>query len=244
MIVFIAGMQRSGSTFTFNVARELLERQGSVHADDFGAIADIHEIIKRSNDSAHIIIKGHKADEFFVSLIRHRAIPVICSVRRIEETAASWIDTFGFDFKTTVDHLKQWFLMFEKIRPVALILPYSLIDRSPRDAARRISDTISPSASESELTSLADKYSKENVQKFTNSISKSDPDTRDIGFSFLNVKTLFHRRHVSSLTPRQPENHLSRTQLEHLRKEFACEIALLEPLLDASRAIRNVQVAG
>jgi len=31
MIVLVAGMPRSGSTFSFNVARELLLARGSVH---------------------------------------------------------------------------------------------------------------------------------------------------------------------------------------------------------------------
>jgi hypothetical protein len=237
MIVFVAGMQRSGSTFTLNIARELLETRGRVHVDDYGAIGDIREIVKRSDNSDHVVIKGHLADDFLISLIRHRAIPVICSVRRLEEAAASWIDTFGFDFETTTVHLKQWFAMFEAVRPLALLLPYQLIDQSPTDAVRMIAEKLSLPADQSVITGLAEKYSKANVHKFAKEISKGDAGTRDLGFSFLNVRTLFHRGHVSSLTSRKPEVHLSAAQLAKLRKEFAKEIAILEPLLEVSQSV-------
>ena len=63
MLVSICGMPRSGSTFSFNIAREILENRGTVH---FEATELTEQAINASN-AQHIIIKNYRLDQRFVT---------------------------------------------------------------------------------------------------------------------------------------------------------------------------------
>ena len=67
MIVFLAGMQRSGSTFAFNVVRETLMARGQVHQE---ASSDIVGALSRAAGADHVMLKGHQADRACSDLVR------------------------------------------------------------------------------------------------------------------------------------------------------------------------------
>ena len=88
MIVFVAGMQRSGSTFVFNVAREVLSRSGRVYAEPSFSVP---EVLIRSSGADHIILKSHIADDLLLSLTRHGAVKTFCTYRCVEDWMSSVI---------------------------------------------------------------------------------------------------------------------------------------------------------
>jgi hypothetical protein len=227
MIVFIAGMQRSGSTFTFNIARELLQQHGTVYQEPSD---DLVAVINRSGDADHIIIKAHASNDFLSALARQKVISTICSVRNLDEAIASWMSTFGFDLETTLTQFKGWFDAYRKVRPYALTVPYSLIENDTLAVTTLIARHIFPETDVATIAALAEKYSKDNVHRMSATMEKS-PDVRDIGFSFYDVKTFFHRRHVASLTPRKPKEQLSEVELARICQEFRSEITLLDEVL-------------
>src|SRR5436190_23198311 len=92
MIVFIAGMPRSGSTFTLNVAREILSLSGTTH-QEFSH--NLPEIIANSEATDHIVWKGHTADHASIRLIELGAAKVICTFRNPEDAIASSMTIFG-----------------------------------------------------------------------------------------------------------------------------------------------------
>jgi hypothetical protein len=71
MIVFIGGMPRSGSTFSFNIARDLVERDGTVYQEPDSHLLDV---VDRSAQSDHIVFKAHTADDTTIRLIQAGAV--------------------------------------------------------------------------------------------------------------------------------------------------------------------------
>lgn len=230
MIVLIAGMQRSGSTFTFNIARELLQQHGTVYQEPSD---DLVAVINRSGNADHIIVKAHTSNDFLSALARHKVVSTICSVRNLDEAIASWMSTFGFDLDATVTQFKGWFDAYRKVKPYALTVPYSLIENDPLTVTTLIAHHIFPGTDAETIAALAEKYSKDKVHRMSATMEKSS-DVRDIGFSFYDVKTFFHRRHVASLTPRKPKEQLSEADLARIRQEFRSEMTLLDEILVGS----------
>ncbi|HEX6409545.1 MAG TPA: hypothetical protein VFZ88_03030, partial [Sphingomicrobium sp.] len=109
MIVFIAGMPRSGSTFSFNIARRLLEDRGSVYQEPTG---DLLGAFERLGGAAHLLLKGHSADKVTLQLAQLGAMKVVCTVRKPADAIASWMTTFGFTLEQSLGHMEDWLRMF------------------------------------------------------------------------------------------------------------------------------------
>jgi hypothetical protein len=67
MIVLVAGMPRSGSTFSFNVVREILQARGSVY---YEAAGDLGGTVRRSGGARHVLLKCHEVDDSSRELVK------------------------------------------------------------------------------------------------------------------------------------------------------------------------------
>lgn len=224
MIVFIAGMQRSGSTFTFNIARDLLRARGRVH-QEAPAEADMIQALDRSGGADHVLIKAHAVTPETAALARHGALRTVCTVRRIEDAAASWIETFGWSEAETVEHLRAWLALYAQLRNVALLVPYGEVDRRPWLAAWRIARFLDPRAGLGEALRIARRHAKAQVKRRVDALEKTSEGVEDIGFSYYDRGTFFHRRHVSSLRSRAGEERVPPGQLARIRQTLAADIA-------------------
>jgi hypothetical protein len=222
MIVFVAGMPRSGSTFCFNIVRELLQVDGTVHTE---ATLNLRSAKKNGRRAKHIIIKAHRAPVELRSAVADGSVRMICSVRAVEEAIASWMDTFDFDLEQSIEDFKGWFSMYRELQPHCLTLDYKTIENSPERAVAAIAGVLCSGAS---TEALARKYSKAATAAAIADLAPGQAGVRDIGFSYYDKTTFYHRRHISSLEPRCAEATMSRNDLERIRSEFAAEIALLE----------------
>ena len=129
VIVLIAGMPRSGSTFSFNVAREILSARGSVYQE---ASEDVVGVVGRSDGADHVLVKNHNLDEPSLALARAGAMRIIMTVRRVEDAMASWFDTFdAVPEPIALSVMHHWIRLFQHLRTKALIIPYEQIDRRP-----------------------------------------------------------------------------------------------------------------
>lgn len=224
MIVFIAGMQRSGSTFVFNVARELLQARGRTHQE---ATPDVMGALERSGDATHLLLKAHSAQPPLIALARHGGMRTVITVRRVEDAAASWMETFGWSPTEAVDHLREWIALYVRLRDVALIVPYAQIERRPTWAAWRVARHLFADAGAREVARIARRYSRARVKAHVDSLDPHGQGVRDIGFSYYDEVTFFHRRHVSSLAPRPAGQRVDPERL-------ACVLASLAPDLIAA----------
>ncbi len=113
MIVFVAGMPRSGSTFTFNIVRGLLEARGRLHQIP---VESVLSAVEDAGSADHLVFKGHAADEITIKLAKLSALKVICSTRKPEDAIASWMATFGFSIEESIAALNRWMVMYQERR--------------------------------------------------------------------------------------------------------------------------------
>lgn len=217
MIVFLAGMQRSGSTFAFNVARDILLRRGTVHQ---GASFDIPAELAAA-DCDHLLLKSHDMDELGIRLARSGAIRTICTMRRPEDAVASFMQVFGFSETDSIAMVKAWLGLYARIGSVALTLDYDLIDRHPIRAARMIGRFLFRDIGWIEAATIARRHSKRRVKAATDRLVRGDAGVHDLGYSYYDEMTFFHRNHVSALKSQSAEQRLPTDQVVRIRDALA-----------------------
>lgn len=218
MIVFVAGMPRSGSTFAFNVARDVLMERGTVYQD---VSDDVLGTISRAGASEHILMKAHAATAPTIALAQRHAIRTIVTVRRVEDSAASWIKTFGFSEDETVQQLRIWLVLYRELRRTSLVIPYEDIDQRPWLAADQIGRYVARDVSVLESLSISNRHSKSKVKRQTDTLSRDLDSVQDIGFSHYDRATYFHRRHVSTMVSLPAEQRLPLNQIARIREALS-----------------------
>ena len=68
-----------------------------------------------------------------------------------------------------------------------------------------------------ETREIASRHNKVTVKQRVDRLAREHPGIVDIGFSYYESETFFHRRHVSSLMSRAAEERLPATQLERIK---------------------------
>jgi hypothetical protein len=217
MIIFIGGMPRSGSTFSFNVARAALLRLGKTYAAPEPCVWHAKEM---AGDAEHILMKAHIADEETVSRIESGEIKLIVTERdRIEDAVASSMDVFCYSLGHAISTYSNWLNFYGRVKQKALIIDYDYIDRYPGDAAGKIWKYIDPDWGNLAGVNIHDQFygSKANVFRQTQAMQRTDPTVCDLGHTYFDTTTLYHRRHVSQLTSRTAAQRLGEEQAELLR---------------------------
>ena len=222
MLVFVAGMQRSGSTFSFNIARDILSARGGVYQE---ACGDALAVLSRAGNAKHVLLKAHFADPTTIALARYGAVRTIITVRRIQDAAASWIETFGFSEAQTIEQLGAWLTLYAQLRDQALIVPYRELDRRPWRTAWRIGRFLAADVTALEALKIARRHRKAAVKRRSDALDLDQQSVQDIGFSYYDHATFFHRRHVSTLRSRPAEVRLPLDQLARIQKALAPNIA-------------------
>lgn len=222
MIVLVAGMQRSGSTWSFNVVRELLLRHGTVY-HEFGD--DLLATLGRAGDADHVILKTHAADPFAIRLVRLGAARMICTVRDIADAMASWIETFDRSDDSTIQAFRGWLAMYRQVRPHALTLHYEQIDRNPNWTAWRLARHLTHERNPLPAVAIARRYAKARMKDVADAMQRDQAGVIDAGFTWYDTTTALHRRHVSSLVSRPAHERLPAERVERLVRAVAEEAA-------------------
>ena len=217
MIVLVAGMPRSGSTFSFNIARDVLLRRGSLHQENAGEV--INPLL-RAGGADHLLLKSHELDDVAICLAAQSAVRVICTIRRPEDAAASWITTFGFTEEQAISTIKDWLRLYSRIRKFALTIDYETIDKRPVIAAHRIGRFLFRDAGWAEARAITRRHAKAKVKHEMDQLERTSEGVVDLNFSWYDAHTFFHRRHVSLLRSRSAEEILPREQAERIRAAF------------------------
>jgi hypothetical protein len=219
MIVLIAGMPRSGSTFSFNVAREVLRARGTTHQQSVEE--DVIGPVCRSGGTSHVLVKAHNLDEPSLALARAGAMRIIMTVRRVEDALASWFTAFdAFPEDQSLQIMRNWLKLFAQLRAHSLIVPYEQTDRNPWFAAWRIARYLYP-VGPAEAIAIARRSQKAEVKRRADELCVGAPGIVDAGFSHFDEQTFFHRRHVAALQSRPAEQVLSKEALARIRQTLA-----------------------
>jgi hypothetical protein len=222
MIVFVAGMPRSGSTYAFNVARDASMRRGTLYQQ---ASPDFRTALDAAGRVDHVLIKAHEADELGIALAHQSAMRVVCTVRRPEDAVASWMETFGSSEMDAIENIRRWLRFYAQLRGVALTVRYETLDAYPTLAARRIGRHLFEDFSWREARVIARRHSKASVKERTDQLERDAVGVQDIGFTWYDKQTFFHRRHVSSLVAKRAEERIDADQVARIRTALAAEIA-------------------
>jgi hypothetical protein len=215
VIVIVAGMQRSGSTFSYNVVRELLDARGGVSTSSSNSINDV---LSESDGPINAIVKSHSPDALINALLNKRGIPCVCTVRKPEDAIASWMNVFGFSLEDSVATYEQWLSWHQKMHKNMLNIKYEDIDRYPWLAIRKISKYLFGKWDAFEVQKIWLNNKKKTVYKKTSRMEVSD--SVDIGFSFYNKVNFYHRRHISSLRSKDASELLSQDQICFIRSNL------------------------
>lgn len=215
MLLSICGMPRSGSTFSFNIARELLERRGTVY---YEPTEDIERVIADSV-ADNVIIKNHNVNQTGIEMLKSGQMKGICTVREPLAAIESLMDIFGYDIDQSIYAFQLWIDSFNEFHRHVLVLAYQDIERKPLRSIIRIARFLDLRPSLLELVSLRNKYNKRQVMKLSNNMSQRAGATTDLGYTFYDNQNFFHRRHVRkeknvALTAAQSD--YIRSRLQHL----------------------------
>jgi hypothetical protein len=222
MIVLIAGMPRSGSTFSFNVARDVLRIRGTLYQEP---CEDVLGAVQRSRGAQHVLVKAHALDESSLVLAKAGAFKVIITVRRIEDAVASWLETFdALPEVILIAIMHQWLRMFLELWSVALVVPYDELDRKPLLAVRRIARHICPAVGWRETFRIGRHWAKARVKQQADLIVPGT-GVQDLGWSYYDKETFLHRRHVSDVTSREAEEQVAPERLARIRTTLMRDLA-------------------
>jgi hypothetical protein len=216
MVVVIGGMIRSGSTFSFNIVKEILAQTGTVEISFANSIDS--SVFSRA-DNQHFILKTHSPDEDILARIKNSSLHCVCTIRRPEDSIASFIRTFGFPLELGIESVKHWFDWYHPVSNLVLSIDYGIIDLQPRLAIAKIVEYIGLGGNEALAEALAERYEKSTLKTRFDSLT-NDERTVDVGCSYYERETFFHRRHISSLNSRSAALDLSPIQIDQIRNEL------------------------
>jgi hypothetical protein len=217
MIVIIAGMQRSGSTFTFNVVRELLEKRGGTAII---ATNSMHEALALKGGRPNLVVKTHAPDQDMIGLIRSKSIVSICSIRKPEDAIASWIRAFGFSLESSISTFREWLKLYVSISNDALRVDFQEIEENPVSTIYIICNHCGLKINIFEAWKIWWHYRKSVVFRKSTKMTKDTRGIVDVGYSYYDDTTFFHRRHVSALKKSNASETLSKEQINYIRSEL------------------------
>ena len=168
----------------------------------------------------HLIIKSHGPDSVLTALINKGATPCICTYRKPEDAIVSWMNTFGVALDdATRDLFRAWMIWHRALVFPVLNIDYEHIERRPLQAIHQIQKYLLGKIDAKEALRLRAKYDKARLKKQYEQLPESS-NTQNIGFSYYDKETFFHRRHISSLDEIAAVNALAPGQVAHIRQEF------------------------
>lgn len=218
MIVVVAGMQRSGSTFSFNVVREILLRRG--HVENYASNA-LPAQVRNVDGFKHAVIKTHEPDDELTEMIVSGKIPCVCTIRKPEDAIASWVRVFGFSIDESIAAYISWLRWHKTVRQHVLNIRYEEVDKFPILSIFKISQYLVGGANIWEIMRIWRYYRKKSVYEKARNIKRTQDGVVDAGFTFYDSETFFHRNHVSSLTTLAGVDEFSQKQISYIRDSLA-----------------------
>jgi hypothetical protein len=168
MHIICDGMQRSGSTWSFNVVKELLWRcrpGEEIYADyeeDIGAfVASVPRTAK------HTVLKTHLLDAVGKAMARSGQAKVIYTWRSLPDVIASYINMFSSNFEDAFVVVTASLIVygFHRQSGIGLIVSYEELTQKPVETIRRIADYLELDASVEIMEKVAHHLSIDEVRK-------------------------------------------------------------------------------
>lgn len=242
MRVLICGMIRSGSTFSFNAAREILSESGRVSTsteDSFDEWVD-------ESSFEHFISKSHVPNPQVTDEIRKGIVKAICTIRRPEDAIVSFQRAFGTGIEHSIQHVSDWLQWYSSIHSHLLTIDFDAIEAAPVSAVLKIDEFLSGRGDPDRAARIAAAYEKAALKERLDALQEG-VHTINIGFSYYDKVSFFHRRHISSVVSCSAAELISGEELSRIRdalKKFADSSGNLRPVSAMSAEETNRESAA
>ena len=174
-VIWVAGIPRSGSMWTFNVVRELARRSGfrvlpedvMISDKEWLAYANQETVTNRDPDTVFVLkthsrLSGLPPDHF-----------VIANIRDIRDVAMSYQRFMHCDFEEALKMCKIYIETADHYQALPeaqrLTIRYDELTASPTDLVARIAERITGSVGDDVAFEIGAQFSKEKVKELTDS---------------------------------------------------------------------------
>ena len=183
MIVFVAGMPRSGSMWTYNVTRELLLAADKtvlprdIPSDERALIHEAFLSVPRDNVS--YCIKTHGTiDPDFPNL------RIVCNYRDVRESMLSFMRFTHCDFEKGLKAAESMMALtdyyFERDSDHIMRLRYDRIGHEPEKVIEEIRGFLDLHVPVEEIVEIAERYSKNNIEKLIHSFDSIETQSHTL----------------------------------------------------------------
>ena len=239
MIVFVAGMPRSGSMWVYNISRVLIRARGRIPVpenmppDDVRRIKQAFQIQREENEDyiikTHIVLKPDLP-----------GVKLIYTYRDVRDSMLSYMRfmhcEYNVGIKNLIANMQLTDYYFEKHAHNIIRIRYDDIITTPDKVIMKIGDFMDRSVPQNTAETIADQFSRDNVKKIIKSLEKlsenqtgksqdseelKDYETAnniDGSFRIIDKKTRFQSNHITSKKEGEWRDVLSEEQKEEVMK--------------------------
>lgn len=200
MVILCDGMVRSGSTWSFNVALQLL-RSYDRNRKAFGTYSENPAVLAAAIKPrfSNLVIKTHALDPLSRGLCATGAIKTIYTWRQPYDAVASCVQMFGLSVPDSIaalrNALRVW--SFHRVTNSACIVAYEEIVAEPFAAIERIAAYLGLAIESAQLRGIAEEVSFERVRRYSNSLGELEPSRlAGINGNVFDRATLLHQNHI------------------------------------------------
>lgn len=231
MIVYCLGMEASGSTWLYNVVREIFKKNGlpfaAFRVEEFEQIAD-----DRAHNAKNIIMRAHNVSSYLLRYLEAAEVKSIISTRDPRDAVTSCIQRFG-DYGgkliPTCNDITRNLASALSARAALPNLSFYYED----NFTQRISSIVDCAMflgmeiSYEDASEIHSRYTPERIQNLLTELENSKDERiyiDEITNNHMDRETSFHKRHISDMRVgkwRDFLNPMDREQVEPLFNHYA-----------------------
>jgi hypothetical protein len=218
MLVICNGMPRSASTWSFNVAVELLATEGAAISLHTGYSNEPDAFLAAiPPEATNVVLKCHAFTPTIADLSKTGAARVIYTIRNIADATVSFIALFRVDFDHAIAVMDAALhtLRLHRANGKALILGYDAIVANPADAVSQVAGYLGLTVAPERLREVIDETS---LPRMRDKVPRRDDPHRPGPLvshegTFYDPKTLLNVGHIQDARPGAGRRTLNRSQM-------------------------------
>jgi len=240
MIVFVAGMYRSGSTWTYNVVRAIHEAKSYsvlpklIPVDE--KILINNALLSMQKENEVYCIKTHFALKN--PLPTRHSVKIICNIRDVRDACLSFVRFMHADFEVGVNAMKNMMdnsdHYLSTFKDNLLVVRFEDLTNTPLTVIERTCDFLGIDLSVSEKQTILAKHDKSNIQNEIGKLSNIKVDDKghvigeennsrfntvknsDGTYRVYDVATAFQSNHITSNKDGEWRTYFDKNQIDRI----------------------------
>lgn len=230
---FCSGLKRSGSTWSFNVSRILLNtRLGNIHAGYVGEGEAVDSFLSNAPKGEPILLKFHYPTPNTIGIVKKGLAKNLYTIRNPLDAIASEMEFFKAPFELALTNIHAGLKLMDEWKsfPGTLFIDFSDLSLNPCLEIKKIADHFELNITDSDIHEIDTKTTFKKAKELSESMSEWSAD-RLLQFSGVTYDpvTLIHASgHASQGIERDWRNTLTHEQEKIVRKTLASWIEKYE----------------